>query len=79
MPVIGDELNLPATSVFDLPERLSAKADPNLIADDERHFAAIADSLRRSIADLTDRLDATRRSAGGRGRQAVDRDQEVRR
>ncbi|MET9300120.1 RNA polymerase recycling motor ATPase HelR [Micromonospora aurantiaca] len=79
MPVIGDELNLPATSVFDLPERLSAKADPELIAADERHFAAIADSLRRSIADLTDRLDATRRATGGRGRQAVDRDQEVRR
>ncbi|AXO34419.1 RNA polymerase recycling motor ATPase HelR [Micromonospora sp. B006] len=79
MPVIGDELNLPATSVFDLPERLSAKADPDLIAADERHFAAIADSLRRSIAELTDRLDATRRAAGGRGRQAVDRDQEVRR
>ncbi|MGV9370000.1 RNA polymerase recycling motor ATPase HelR [Micromonospora tulbaghiae] len=79
MPVIGDELNLPTTSVFDLPERLSAKADPDLIAADERHFAAIADSLRRSIADLTDRLDATRRAAGGRGRQAVDRDQEVRR
>ncbi|RBI97769.1 AAA family ATPase, partial [Micromonospora provocatoris] len=79
MPVIGDQLNLPATSVFDLPERLSAKADPDLIAADERHFAAIADSLRRSIAELTDRLDATRRAAGGRGRQAVDRDQEVRR
>ncbi|MEV4695307.1 RNA polymerase recycling motor ATPase HelR [Micromonospora echinospora] len=79
MPVIGDELNLPATSVFDLPERLSAKADPDLIAADERHFAAIADSLRHSIAKLTDRLDATRRAAGGRGRQAVDRDQEVRR
>ncbi|MFJ5544967.1 RNA polymerase recycling motor ATPase HelR [Micromonospora chalcea] len=79
MPVIGDELNLPATSVFDLPERLSAKAGPDLIAADERHFAAIADSLRRSIAELTDRLDTTRRAAGGRGRQAVDRDQEVRR
>ncbi|WP_431874566.1 RNA polymerase recycling motor ATPase HelR [Micromonospora marina] len=79
MPAIGDELNLPATSVFALPERLSAKADPDLIAADERHFAAIADSLRRSIAELTDRLDATRRAAGGRGRQAVDRDQEVRR
>ncbi|MEU2701714.1 MULTISPECIES: RNA polymerase recycling motor ATPase HelR [Micromonospora] len=79
MPVIGDELNLPATSVFDLPERLSAKAGPDLIAADERHFAAIADNLHRSIAELTDRLDATRRAAGGRGRQAVDRDQEVRR
>ncbi|MGW7585213.1 hypothetical protein ACWGKU_29040 [Kitasatospora sp. NPDC054768] len=26
------------TSAFELPERLAAKADPALIADDERHF-----------------------------------------
>jgi hypothetical protein len=30
------------TSVFDLPDRLIAKADPTLIATDEQHFAAIA-------------------------------------
>ncbi|MFI2712199.1 RNA polymerase recycling motor ATPase HelR [Micromonospora sp. NPDC018662] len=68
-----------ATSVFDLPERLSAKADPGLIAADERHFATIGESLRRSVAELSDRLDAERRAAGGKGRQAVDRDQEIRR
>ncbi|MGC4892906.1 RNA polymerase recycling motor ATPase HelR [Micromonospora sp. DT31] len=79
MPTIGDELNPPSTSVFDLPERLSAKADPKLTADDERHFAALAESLRRSIAELTDRLDETRRAPAGKGRQAVDRDQEIRR
>ncbi|MEU4572290.1 RNA polymerase recycling motor ATPase HelR [Nonomuraea sp. NPDC023979] len=67
------------TSVFDLPARLAAKADPKLIAGDERHFAAIAESLDRSIADLSARLDAARRAPGGKGRQALDRDLEVHR
>jgi hypothetical protein len=66
-------------SAFDLPERLAAKADPALIARDEEHFAAIAESLAQSIADLSDRLDAERRAPAGKGRQAVDRDTEVRR
>ncbi|QLQ35771.1 RNA polymerase recycling motor ATPase HelR [Micromonospora robiginosa] len=72
-------MNPSVTSVFVLPERLSAKAGPALVADDERHFAVIAESLRRSIADLSERLDTERRGAAGKGRQAVDRDQEVRR
>src|SRR5690242_7138416 len=67
------------TSVFDLPARLAAKADPALTAADEKHFAAIAASLERSIADLTERLDAERKAPGGIGRRALDRDQEVRR
>ncbi|MFJ8534990.1 RNA polymerase recycling motor ATPase HelR [Streptomyces sp. NPDC093591] len=67
------------TSAFDLPDRLSAKADPALIADDERHFAAIAQCLEQSIAELTDRLDAERRAPGGAGRQAMDRDAEIHR
>ena len=67
------------TSVFDLPDHLSAKADPALIAADERHFAALADSLRQSVADLSDRLDAERRAPGGRGQAALDRDLEVHR
>jgi hypothetical protein len=67
------------TSVFDLPERLSAKAEPALIAHDERHLAAVAQTLERSIADLSGRLDAERRAAGGKGRQAVDRDEQIRR
>ncbi|MGA5304004.1 RNA polymerase recycling motor ATPase HelR [Nucisporomicrobium flavum] len=66
-------------SAFDLPDRLAAKADPALVAADERHFAAIATSLERSIADLSERLEAERRSPAGKGRQAVDRDTEVRR
>ncbi|QTD96128.1 RNA polymerase recycling motor ATPase HelR [Streptomyces cyanogenus] len=67
------------TSAFGLPERLAAKADPTLIADDERHFAAIAECLEQSIAELTERLDAERRAPGGTGRQAMDRDAEIHR
>ncbi|BCJ50590.1 DNA helicase [Actinoplanes sp. NBRC 14428] len=67
------------TSVFDLPERLSHKADPALIERDERHFAAIAESLADAIADLSGRLDAERKTRGGIGRQALDRDQEIHR
>ncbi|WP_433345150.1 RNA polymerase recycling motor ATPase HelR [Microtetraspora malaysiensis] len=72
-------MNRVTTSAFDLPDRLSRKADPTLIADDERHFAAIAESLEQSIADLSDRLDAERKAPGGKGRQALDRDLEIHR
>ncbi|MEU0153793.1 RNA polymerase recycling motor ATPase HelR [Micromonospora fulviviridis] len=74
-----DELNSQTTSAFDLPDHLSAKADPTLIAGDEQHFAAIAESLEQLLADLSDRLDAERRAPGGMGRRASDRDMEVRR
>jgi hypothetical protein len=67
------------TSAFDLPSRLAAKADPALIAGDERHFAAIAESLEQSIADLSERLDAERKAPGGIGQEAMDRDMEVHR
>ncbi|RJL33639.1 AAA family ATPase [Bailinhaonella thermotolerans] len=67
------------TSAFALPDNLSAKADPALIADDERHFAAIEESLDQAIADLSDRLDAARRAPGGLGRAALDRDLEIHR
>jgi hypothetical protein len=67
------------TSAFDLPDRLAAKADPALIADDEQHFAAIAQSLEQSIAELSDRLDAERRAPGGMGQKALDRDMEIHR
>ncbi|MFG1758723.1 RNA polymerase recycling motor ATPase HelR [Micromonospora echinofusca] len=66
-------------SAFDLPDHLAAKADPTLIAADERHFAAVARSIEQSSAELSGRLDAERRAPGGKGRQAVDRDMEVRR
>jgi hypothetical protein len=66
-------------SAFDLPERLAAKADPALIAADEQHFVAIAESLKQSIAELSGRLDAERRTPGGIGQAAMDRDMEVHR
>ncbi|MBA3744088.1 RNA polymerase recycling motor ATPase HelR [Sporichthya sp.] len=76
------------TTPFDLPDNLKAKADPALIAADERHFAAIAESLERSIAELSERLDVARRAAGeaevvsvsaGTGQAAMDRDLEIHR
>ena len=72
-------MNPVITSAFDLPDRLSPKADPILIADDERHFAAIAESLDQTIAELSDRLDAERRAPGGIGREAMERDLEIHR
>ena len=72
-------MNPVTTSVFDLPERLAAKADPTLVAADEEHFAAIARSLQETVTDLSDRLDAARRAPGGHGRQALDRDLEIHR
>ena len=67
------------TSVFDLPDHLTAKADPNLIAGDDQHFAAIAESLEQTIAELSDRLDVARKAPGGSGQEALDRDLEVHR
>ncbi|MBT2500053.1 AAA family ATPase [Agromyces sp. ISL-38] len=67
------------TSAFELPERLAAKADPSLIAGDDQHFAAIAESLEQSIADLSDRLVAERKAPGGVGQEAMDRDMEIHR
>ncbi|WP_285663051.1 RNA polymerase recycling motor ATPase HelR [Actinorhabdospora filicis] len=64
-------------SVFDLPDRLSAKADPALITDDERHLKAIGDRLAETIAEVSARLDEQRRAPGGAGQQALDRDQEI--
>nr|BFF10110.1 RNA polymerase recycling motor ATPase HelR [Microbacterium flavescens] len=72
-------MNPLATSVFHLPGRLSAKAGPELISADERHFAAIARTLADSIRDLSARRDAVRREAGGSGQHALDRDLEIHR
>lgn len=67
------------TTAFALPGRLAAKADPRLIARDEEHFAAVARALEESVAELTAQLAAARRAPGGAGRQAMDRDTEIRR
>jgi DNA helicase IV len=67
------------TSAFDLPDERADKADPSLIARDEQHFAAIGESLEQTIAELSDRLDATRKMTGREGQAALDRDQEIHR
>jgi DNA helicase IV len=72
-------MNPLTTSAFDLPDHLSPKADPMLIADDEQRFAAIAESLGQAIAELSDRLDAERKAPGGIGREAMERDMEIHR
>jgi DNA helicase IV len=67
------------TSMFELPDHLRAKADPTLIAGDEQHFMDIAESLERSIAELSDRLEIERKAPGGIGQGAMDRDLEIHR
>jgi hypothetical protein len=67
------------TNVFNLPDHLVAKADPALIAGDEQHLAAVAESLAQQIGDLSDQLDAQRKAPGGKGRAALDRDLEIHR
>ncbi|MFF0739367.1 RNA polymerase recycling motor ATPase HelR [Streptomyces sp. NPDC004111] len=70
--------NAVITRAFDLPGH-SPKADPALIAADEKHFADLAESLEKSVAELSDRLDTLRRAPGGAGREAMDRDTEIHR
>ena len=67
------------TNAFDLPDHLTPKSNPTLIAGDEQHFAAIAETLGQSIADLSDRLDAQRKAPGDIGQEAMDRDMEIHR
>lgn len=68
-----------AARVFALPSRLSGKADPALIADDERRFQAIADTLSSTLAGLRSRLDRVLSEPGGWGQRALERDLEVHR
>ncbi|MFE0459484.1 RNA polymerase recycling motor ATPase HelR [Kitasatospora sp. NPDC058965] len=79
-PTTARRTTTPApSSAFDLPERLSAKADPALIARDEQHFAAVGAALEQAIAELSEQLDELRRAPGGPGRAAMDRDVEIHR
>src|SRR5437016_2640787 len=78
MPALSSTTARP-TSAFDLPDHLAPKADPHLIAADEQHFAAVAENLEQSIADLQERLDTERKAPGGIGQQAMDRDMEIHR
>ncbi|MBT0769844.1 hypothetical protein KIH74_12980 [Kineosporia sp. J2-2] len=72
-------MNTPTRSAFALPGDLRAKADPALIGSDERHFAAIEQTLEQSIGDLSARLDEQRRAPGGGGPRALERDTEIHR
>ncbi len=72
-------MNPLTTSAFNLPDRLVAKADPALIAGDEEHFAAIAESLDESVTELAARIEAELRAPGGIGQAAMDRDVEIHR
>lgn len=65
-------------NVFDLRNH-PAKDDPAMIAEDEKHFTAMAESLAQSIAELEQRLEIERKAPAGKGRQAVDRDDAVHR
>ncbi|WP_054247733.1 RNA polymerase recycling motor ATPase HelR [Rhodococcus opacus] len=67
------------TNAFDLPDHLAPKADPTLIADDELHFAAIAESLEQSVADLDHRIDTERKAPRRLGQEAMERDMMVHR
>ncbi len=67
------------TTAFDLPDHLLPKADPTLIGGDEQHFATVARSVTQSVAELSGRLDAERKTPGGTGREAMDRDLEIHR
>ncbi|HWR85543.1 MAG TPA: AAA family ATPase, partial [Rhodoglobus sp.] len=62
------------TSAFALPDRLAAKGDPHLIADDERQFEAVAATLERSIAELAQQLSSARNAPAGVGQAALERD-----
>ncbi|MFD1826685.1 RNA polymerase recycling motor ATPase HelR [Mumia zhuanghuii] len=64
---------------FDLPDHLTAKADPALIARDVEHFGAIAACVEQTVADLSQRLDAARKEPTREGQAAVERDAEIRR
>ncbi|WP_194860804.1 RNA polymerase recycling motor ATPase HelR [Dietzia sp. SYD-A1] len=67
------------TSIFSLPDRLRAKADPALIAADEQRFSAIADCLAQRVTDQSARLAARRRDPAGTGAQTITRDADIRR
>lgn len=64
---------------FALPGYLAAKADPELIGPDGRYFATLEQTLRASIAEAAQRLDAARKMPAGMGQEAWERDMEIHR
>lgn len=69
----------PRRSVFALPDRLRAKADPHLIGADEAHLSAIADSVADQLAVARDRLAELRRIPAASGRESLERDLQIHR
>jgi len=65
------------SSFFDLSDRLAAKSDPALIADDERRFAAIAEAVATQLRELEQRLDEARLRTGDNNQEVLERDLEV--
>ncbi|ALJ19986.1 RNA polymerase recycling motor ATPase HelR [Microbacterium sp. No. 7] len=69
----------PIADPFDLPvHRRTARIDA-LVDADRAHFTEIARSLDAQRAELTTRIAELRRSPGGAGEQAMERDLEIRR
>lgn len=65
--------------VFDLPDSLSRKRDPELIEVDQQHFSEICSSIETSRSDTTDRLNTIQKSSGRMGQEVMERDFEVHR
>ena len=65
--------------VFALSGRVAPKAAPALIATDVQHFRAVETSLRESIAEVTQRLEARRRARSGANLETMERDQDIHR
>ena len=61
-------------TAFDLPDKLAGKCSEALISDDDRFFAALADSIERSVADASRRLGTVQKSTARMGLEAMERD-----
>lgn len=72
-------MNTNALTAFHLSDALAFKARPDLIARDDEQFAAIAGTLRGSIAEASSRLERTLAAPSGVGGAAVERDLEIHR
>jgi hypothetical protein len=72
-------VNTRDTSPFALPAHLAAKADPGLVANDERHLRAVAETIHRQRSETTERLADLRRQPRGSGEYALERDANIRR
>lgn len=65
--------------VFDLPDNLSRKRDPNLIGPDQQHFSTVHSSIETARSTTSDRLKAIQRSSGRMGQELMERDFEIHR